>query len=642
MSHQLRLAPNTGSELVIDSDSILSADFSKTHTGLGDYSVDVTYNPDLEDRIFEDIFLDDGSTLLFRGRVDSVSSNEDQATTTLSGRGVAVELTDSEQVKTYSNIFAHEAIEDYWNNETNFTPTVTTPTAQTTVSNTPQDSDTDTEFDDNLSLDDKDPVFTTSPGLALAQTAFGFEAETGGNVDTDTVSDSSYSDGEAEQLASLTSELSFNFSLDYTIPEDQVGVAIRYELASGVDQDGQPGLSFVIDGSDVESIAENALNAPLQWQGADGFYSGGDLTSGSHTVRIETDTAESPGINIDYVVAYDARFFPGSLDNSVDANGFLSDPPLYPRSFTFNFAEEETPWNISDGQLDVTMGQMGETPNKLQLRLSQQTWFPNDGTEEDTTSVSTDFDTEVGSNIQGRVDLSTRNDTRTTATPTENFDGQELDTWQLSYDGNDIGIIDSEELEGTDLQNLQRLHRLAGMRFSVDHQTSSKPVDSFRVGDATKSLPDIVRINETKTIDGRDYANTVTVASRKVNGSRFRRTLTNDSEVNEFGTKLFRTIDSSLDTQADVDSAARALLSEKVRELDRKGEIEIAPTDVRPGFTYSDPFNESGGAVPLEEVSYQVSAGDISGNLQFDFRVLQLAENVAAIKRETENTKRGF
>lgn len=663
---QIRLAPNTANEVVLGTDNISNMDFVKTHTGLSDYDITVQRGLGVHDRVLDELWLEqDDGTLLFRGLLESVDEQEGanvSPTATLSGHGVGYKLERSSAfIEVLKPTFAQEVIEDFWTNETAFSPTVIDPTPANTITDeTAQEASTTAEFENIFSIADSDPLEIGTDQLNLLQSSFTVEAEnaTDEAIGVTDISDSEYSDGTGIQLGDDGDFVEYEITIDYTVPAGEFDIYWRGD----VEDPNVPQARWLLldsGGSTVEESDTTSLGLTgLEWRSVQNDWGGFDppeLSPGTYTIRFEENDASPPAPDylFDVVAPLDSltRFTGGSdatsaytFDNdNGGSSGYLDGPELFPPSLTEAATGVDTPWNITDGILTTTWDNTSNN-QAIQLRLSSQTWFPNDGSENNTSSITTDFGDEVGQTIQGRAIFS-RYGSRTTATPQTGFNGQSLSTWEITYDGNDNPIIAAgETFQGSQLEVAQRLHERADMRFTLLHSKDSLPVESYRPGDNVKTLPEVHERSRTNRTDLSGFFNSVEVfGQRDENGDRLSATEKDQASINELGEQYWSVFDPSLDTEEALQSKARAVLNEKLREREDKGEIEIAPENIPAGFSYDNPFNDGSTTIPIEETSYQITLGDISGRLVFDFQTGQrLAEDIGGLRKGTQNAKLGF
>lgn len=641
MTTTLTIDPGGANERVYRSDGTLTdEDFTRTHTGLSDWRCTVPRDRSLKDLKLSEIHLEEGDDFHFRGYLLAVDLGYTDHRATLAGMGIGYDLTNGDVTRTFAGpTFGHEVIETYIDEETTFDAAVTAPSAVASVSGEQaQEADTDAEFTSATSLAASDPFVINNGELQLAQSGFFQEAEdaTGGDS---TVSDGDYSGGSGKNASDQTHDISFTFTVDYTIPASNVGFAYRVDALSGT----HPAYEVKVNGEVVDSATEDALSSGLQWRGTAALGVSTDLTPGTYTAEIDF-TSGTGTIEYDCFHVYDGRFS-YSYDNSVDGNGWLSGPELFPSNQTVTFDEVSTPWNIDQATLatawnDTSGGQ------RIQLRISQQSWFPSDGTEDNTTSVTTSFGSEIGSNIQGRARFD-RFGSRTTASPTTGFSGQQLEDWEITYDGDDVAIFEDLTVEKDHMSNLQTMLGQANMRMVVEHAKDSKTITAFRQGDETRALPSVRVNDEAEKVDVEDYWNRVKVlGGTDGNGDRISRALQSDPDVNSEGTQLesFGPVP-ELDTQAKVDSFARARLGEGLDAFSDRATLRVVKQTIEPGFSYTG-IPIDGGAetltAPLEEVSFQESAGGVETVLRFDSRAFALAEALGSVRGDVEQVRRGF
>lgn len=639
---QLRIGPNTSEELTIDegepAPALVAADFARTHTGISDFEAQVTFDTQLEDRVLDEVFLEDNGELLFRGTILSVESTAgtDSIETRISGEGVGRELTNTETTFSVSDTFAHEAIRDFLNTETTFDASVTDPSPTSVADNAvAQSAATTAEFADiTPAISDTTPLNIQNGGVKLQQAGFFTEAEAATrSFVASTTTDTAASGGESVTLFDATNPhfVARDFTLEYDLPSSRQLWAIRVRVSNTSEV---PAIRVLIDGT-------TALTTPQDWTSNSGFFwfvqqdgIGSTLAAGTHTFRVEIDqeTTNTESIDIDAIWLGDDEY-QWTFDNSVDANGFLSGPQLFPDAERLRFAVAETPFNVTAGEAEVQTADP-DGAQLLQLRIASGTFRPTDGTQTNTTLVTTDFGADKGSDVQSRVEFA-RFGSRTTASPTTGFRGQKLESLTLRIDGNDLAVL-NRTFRGSLFEILQELHEVATMRFVVSHDRTEKRIESFAPGDETRALPEVAVKSQTRRKDLSDYANAVTVRSAEVGGSRFSATVESADEIQAVGTRELTTvIDPRLTTQSGVDNRARKLLARKIRERTDKGELEIAPTPVTPGFSYDNPFGSTDETVPLEETRFEVRRGRVSGRLVFDFKTDDLSAQLGGLEQQT-------
>lgn len=626
MSYTVELGPVGSPNATLDGSDIVSIDVAKPHTALADFDAELPYLRSISDRLLDEARVyNDAGDLLFRGYLKEADWDQERGVVRINGPGIADDLRDTAIEVSYSRTATHDAIQDVWDAHTGFDATVREPSLTERVTDAElQDAPTDDSFGSITSLADTDPFLVDGNGhLSQAQTAFGFEAEndpgTGG-----TVTGSQYSDGEAGRFEDVNDIASYSFTTDHKIPQDDIGVGFRYELESGNDFDGQPEIELNLNGENVFTALEDASQAGPGWQGpGDNTGYSGDLPADSHTIEIATNTGNSPGINIDYLVVYDARYTPdlNTFDNTTDANGYLSDPPLYPTAATADFVQETTTFNVTGITVNSTWN---DTSGSQAIEVSADGGNSYQGVTNGTT-VDESYPNNAGTTVDARATFSAYG-SRTTATPTDDFQPQVLQDWRLGYDGNDLSVIDDDTFRGTPLRVLQRLHEKADYRFVIDHAATdgggnlTKSVESFLTGDETKPA-DWAVVNRQPRLSFQQYANHVTIyGALQTDGSRPTALATDDGEIAQYGQESYSAIRPDLTTIDAVKSEARSTLRKKVGERTQKGTLVVLPTNILPGYERPVDWFADGTTTnsPLERVTFSESGEQLRGRLKFN------------------------
>jgi len=309
------------------------------------------------------------------------------------------------------------------------------------------------EFPDAIDSSTNDPLNYTGNGVQLAQSTFGFEAETkGGTI----VTDVAYSGGEATEEGSIGATLSFNFSTDYVIPEERVVAGIR--LSKTQDTGDPVSYEIRVDSSDPIIARNLSQETPgeLVWitGGYDEFANGTDLF-GDHTLNLEITSSGADLLIADYVFVGDERYLDtANLDNTVhEDNGYLDDPKLYPDKFGLVDLESVTT-DIPITSATVTQSYSDITNNQELQITPPGTVFSNSDTE------TVDYTSRV-TEVQASFSLSrypVEGTDPQSATPRFGYNGQILQDHQLSVDldaiqRNEIGEVLLRSFTGPDTAN---------------------------------------------------------------------------------------------------------------------------------------------------------------------------------------------
>lgn len=692
MTATITIDPGGSSETIIPPSDIERVSGVKIHTGLSNWNAEVTYNTDLESLRGSTVWIEDSSTdYFYRGFLLRTEDEETpgSAVTRISGQGVELDLDRNGNEKTYTNTLVSTAISDYWSNETNFNATVTTHSADSTTTDTQiQEADTNAEFTaiTSTNLSDTDPVVVRNTNLESAQTCFFIEAEAASDdSSTDGFSGTGgiiaaideYSEGAGYELEAVGEEARWRVQdvtldagqdldgVDYTIPADNVELAVRHGRSGPRDV---PAVEWYVNGDFVGATGDETgigdvwskagIDGPISF-GEDGTgdapgYTGGDITSSTVDIRaVVVANAGANDYNIDGLALYDNRFHDADdFDNTLDANqGNLDGPEQYPIS-DGTYEDNELELDLAPSTWRVTSASVtsswDDTSNGQRIRLKLDpdgSYGPTNGDEDNTTSI-TDFafGSDEGTAVRAKVRFSNYG-SRSGTTPKSGFNGQVLQDWTLTIDGNDVPVITDKTYQGSDLEILQELHSEGRMRYTVTHSKNNKNVDSYPVGSIVKSQPDWTVISTKRVHDiGSRYSNHITVrGQRDTDGNRLKTTISDSDGITEFGQIHWDEKRPDAETQTEVERIARQILKRHLQESDVTAVREIPSIDIQPGYSY--PVTGPDGTttdVASEEVHYRVQQGDVTGRVLFNVNARELQERLNDIDTGLRGTQLAF
>jgi hypothetical protein len=576
-------------------------------------------------------------TLVFRGFLHSV--DPDDETMTLRGPGIGELLGEDapDSPVTITNTATHQALEDYISNRTPFTPTVIEPDPSATTRTDVQSADTTSEFDSVTSIADGAPFFVSNGTLELAQSCFFFEAES--RFGTSTLQfESAASDGAASIFNDTSQTASAGFTPAYRIPATNVDVAVRVRSPNNADID----IDVNIDGSQATILTQTNWDSSYQWVvlNAD---NAGDLDASSHTLELDVVTDNGGDVYVDCLAVLDNRFS-YTFDNSVDSDGYLSGPELYPDAATLVFDNVSTQQSIGKGYLSVTDDD--GAVSKLQLSFDDgSTYVPTDGSEANVDSVEASPPSTT-QQVRGRVSL-TRIGSRSTASPTTGFEGGSISTWDLDVDLLDTSVVDEIELTESDLSNIQTLLDYGDYTLIFEHEESSKSVIAYPYGqsDATveKQLPG--RVADTSPgVNADNYANRVIVrGAEDSNGNRPEAIVEDSGAIsNDPRTiTLGPVYDNDLTTGAGVQTKAESLLEQAQRAGEVRGSVTLGlPHKAIAGFQYEVDFGDGPRYLTAEEVEIQDGERQTGTVINFDRRsgLAQEIEQLTSAKADASNS----
>jgi hypothetical protein len=633
-------APGTAREIRLDDADIVQHNPVKIHTGKGDLRATVAIDRRLDDAAKRQDRLDviiDG-TVKWTGFVVGIRHDVGGATTRIRADGIAKRLEETRPSLQRIDIKSKrldEAIRDYWT-RTPFSATVTDQQPETVADDElVQSASTTAAFDSITSVAATDPVVVENGELRRAQSAYVFEGES--SFISGTFSDSAYSDGDATGFdtgISLTGDkATYTFTPEYTIPESNAKLRFRIDLIDG-DGDGDitpPEIAVRLNG---DTLFQNQFLASqtsgLQWDdfNTDGEYSGGDLTAGS-SVDIEIEITNGgvgdadDRINVDVVAAYDDRFS-YNFDNSVDANGYLAGPELFPSFESVTLDPSKTGFNI--GRLEAALS-ITDTSGGQAIDLSNDGGgtFTTAGT--NTASAAVDF-SGAGRRATTRLTLGGFG-SRTTATPTEDFNGQAVSDYQLRADLDDLTVIDELELRGNHFDNLQKLHDYGSFVYVIEHadytDESDLVVRSFSRGNETRPAPAAFDEPAAKQpeVAAENYFNSVLVRGReRSDGTRPEAEVTDSAAVSRDGRKITPGVlrDLSISTEAGAQFRANALLSSALSNNDLVGTLRAPPDLTDPGYARPVDFGDGPQEKTVERVTLSETGDSVESTFEFAVR----------------------
>lgn len=266
---------------------------------------------------------------------------------------------------------------------------------------------------------DTTPLVAQNGAFELLQTGFFREAEDAGS--TSTVSDSTYSAGEAAEVTDLADDISFTFSTDYDIPAANVGLEVRLNATNGT----HPPFDLLVDGETVTSIFADSLNDGVQWFGSSGIRT--TLAAGSYTAELDATGTGGGSMEVDALFVYDDRYS-YFFDNAVGANGYLAGPQLYPEQIAYDLATEPLDQPATSATVEQTWNSTSDN-QYVEISLGSATTRADNS---DTATVSVARE-DAAEEVSVRVRLSRRGD-RETESPTTGFAGQIIDDHTISVD----------------------------------------------------------------------------------------------------------------------------------------------------------------------------------------------------------------
>ena len=594
MSWEATLERSDGTTTTIADDEILKGSPQVRHEQLAvsEWTIRVPYRESLEPYRHAEAVISFQDEVIMRGPATAIETQDGESATTVRGKdfvdelrrsrgdranGLVYEVTEQQAWKAIEDLYARPFFDPY-------TTTVIKPSAEPVDSNKSiQSADTTSEFESVWSPDSAAPFDAVNDGLNLLQTGFFREAETatGG---AGTVTNSEYSDGEGEEIADQTDDLVFQFTVDYTIPAEHVGFAVRLDTLDG----NHPPYDLLVNNDKIDNVTADTFSSGLDWKNTGVAGINSDLTAGQYTAELDATSTGSGPMEVDCLFVYDARYN-YTFDNSVDANGHLSGPELYPDAAEIAATEASADWNITTAYVTITADDTSGD-QRLQVKLTD-TYKPTDGSENNTESIAVD-NSGASSTARARVRLS-RYGSQTGASPTTGVEGQRLTSYDLSVDTNDIAIIEDETYKGSFFDVWQGLHNDANMTAVAEYSETTRELTSLEPGAEVRES-DWTRLDYTRAYEVNRYGNRLQGVGGEVDGSRVTVTVADDSEVSRVGEIIEGdpVVRTAITDETVLRSVARNKLAGLTDQDRLAGELVVVPTAVAPGYAYTvDPFD---------------------------------------------------
>lgn len=573
------------------------------HTGVSDMDFTVPFDASLRDFFFEDVRLYDNERLLFRGEIHGFDWSDRDGRTRLSCKGIENDLSNQSVDRQFTNTFTHNALQTIFDQDTDFDITVFDPPIESTVTDEEAwSADTDAEFSDRLSIPDTVPLTIRNDGVETTPTALWDEAEaldiTQGTNGVDP--DPNASGGEAVGLYGTGDEFALEFEVEHTIPGEDVHYGFRYRVRDDVDGDGNfegPAFSVSVDGTEINSFGGGTAPFTTGDDTYDWFTTTvgqGDFDPGTHEIRwvVEDDSYEDADGNIihtgvtyiDVAVIIDDRYATTNPDNTTDSNDALSSPTAHPDGVQQAFDLVNVDYNVTGISADTTWN----TTARSQA-LSVATTSSNWQTAANTSTIDKSFSTP---SVQVYFRATWTWDTNdATTTPSQGDAPGRLDAVTVRFDGNGQNVLDDQQVQGDALSVAQQLCERSGYRFVIDHAATDgsgnliKAGEAFERGDQTRQADwTVLDRNPSESADR--YANRVRIrGALQDDGTRPTAVIQDDSEVAQFGVRLFEA------TRPDISSVDAAIGQARGELLDRvqrevEGTQTTPPQSILPGYRY--------------------------------------------------------
>lgn len=681
-------------------DAILSVEIAPEHTAISEMSIEIPPIDGIDAQTYEGgqmAYHIDGR-LIFTAEIDDISVADDY---TLSLSGPAVEdapLDHDEYIVSYEEISTADAIEDFLTRlpyESVVHSAPPRPLTNRLVQRASEAGDFEamlqagSDVDENSlapirdipdeimrsappeyipSLHPTSPLQVRPEGLTTTQTTVFTEGEDATDYECYFTGDGNASGGQAAIIINKGNFVKYDFAFVHDIPKNNFNVAYRAKIGSA-GPDPHDRLEFSLDGQVLTTqYTPRFVNYPggYRWYIArvtyDDVLEARDVAAGDdpHELKIEKVEGDDE-VFIDCVAFRDQRFgFGTSLNETVDSNGALDGPQLYPDFLPVVFDQPAVGADISyatwgaDLDVDSDHGSIGIAAPVLDDAVVGGYITSSDVT------VQIEYDlpnSETITTVYGVVFIDNYTDPNRTKSPKTDTERQVLQRATLQIDGVEHSIINNAtEYQGTALSILQDLHSHANRNFVIEHgvETGQTPrFDSFVKGDQSLvagESDDWIITSENRDITDNGDVNTVhVIGAQAPNGTYYQGVARDEAAIAQLdqetpdsdnGVRSVELREKSLTSDNDCLSKARTELHERSR-LSIGGDLDVAPILLDPGYPYriqafdtSDITDEEVGyglnygkyygvgslgvTSSLESISYSVSADGASTSLSFE------------------------
>jgi len=390
----------------------------------------------------------------------------------------------------YDNVPVPDIVEELVTQETDYATNIDPPEVEQ-FTNTVLDVDTGSEIVDALNRDAATPFVARDGDLQLAQTAFsintgdpdqvsysGEDHDGDDNIENGTEARAdNYTGGFARALSALDATVTSNtFELEYDIPAEEVGLALRWAWDSPP-TDIQISLLDADNGTAVGSVTMATIDSDVAvaWDFDDTSSIGsgwddGTIPAGEYELEVKALESVDGATIVDMVTLFDRRFHDPDtdFDNSThEAEGHLDSPAEHPTEASVWTDILPTVLSVIGGIVDVTID---DTTGNQAIGVT------NDGddalvTASNTDKVTADFAERTGE-LQAQLTLSaTEPSVRNDQTPRYGYESQRVSELTITGEFDDMPLALNWAPDDRLINLLRELaEQLSDSVFSVDVQ----------------------------------------------------------------------------------------------------------------------------------------------------------------------------
>ena len=350
----------------------------------------------------------------------------------------------------YDDDRRHTVVQNLVKNETSYAVDAPDPAESVLTDQLQRSVDTDSEFSNALNLDATDPFVISNGALKPAQTSFCIEGRnefiSGEETDVD------YSNGDATYVGGafveLNDEGTYQFTTDHDIENWEV--YIRREVLphdSGDSEAVLPGFEISVNGVQIEGFSDGFSTGvinQIEWDFIGSSSNNNVVLSGTNTISIEvtsnthdfsSETVDDYGEYVVDVINIVDTTVSHTRDNTVNQdNGFLDEPKDY-KPVSVETTNLTSPFSVVGARSELTID---DTSDGQRVQVSNDggsTYFPDDGSENNTDTVTVDSFPNSGSTLRQRFRLDGYEPSGARdQTPRLGYEPQAIDAYDLFAD----------------------------------------------------------------------------------------------------------------------------------------------------------------------------------------------------------------
>lgn len=603
-------------------------DYTVNHSAMSSYSAVIPYSQSIEQYIREPILIYQNSSIIFKGYLETIESDDSAEETTISGRGALSSYADEPDVTQYQTIAAHTALNDY---ATSPGPGVASYTAKDESQLVEATPSTTTTVSDLFDGGSGGSTTTLNDGtVAMRRTCWHVDTSEM-YVSTYTVQGNNYAEDTAVAFDSG------GYVYESVTPDvDWSGGAYSVWMNCETDSSYTENVELVIDGTTYRRLDfSNRSGGSQEWidlvndDASTVVNSMPSLISGNtYEIRISVGGSTGDSLYLDtFAITRDGADHEFSDEPLEDANVYAA-----PREYGRRVKKANDFLQYSATSTDVELyyrmnnhddAYTGKIQNE-DTGTQYEAVYDGDGP---TAAPSFTFTvSNATQNIRPYVEFVGT----TPDSPTSSGEATQPILDKVAVVGADtaeFAYIADWTLGDSVLSNMQDLAQYAGYRFAVS-DWQNVDVDLFPVG-TRNTEPDWDFADATRKFDYTEYANAVKAQSGQIvtqNDVFYRSaTVKDQTEIDAVGEEIWEIVQSpDLQTKEELRSEARSILNERVKNREHAGSATGSPvTGILPGYEYpvsvwSDAFRD-GNRQGVNAINFEGNERGGYERAEFDF-----------------------